>query len=79
MITKDIKKIDPDWSIWRDGCPPSKEHKGESVQEMTDRVDGVIKEVRELHRKVSVRWVGWVGLGGGCVVVSLWSAGAAAR
>lgn len=69
MVTKDIKKLNPNWSIWTDGCPPSDQHKGESVQEMTDRVDGVIKKVRDLHRKVGWAWglkcpcVGWyVGL-----------------
>ncbi|KAG8976750.1 hypothetical protein FRC05_003100 [Tulasnella sp. 425] len=41
-----IKEKDKYWSIWKDGCPG-----GESVEEMTKRVDGVISEVHEIHRK----------------------------
>ncbi|PPQ67064.1 hypothetical protein CVT25_005665 [Psilocybe cyanescens] len=42
----EIKKINPTWKIWNDGCPG-----GESVEEMQARVDRVIKKVREYHRE----------------------------
>ncbi|KAF9569896.1 phosphoglycerate mutase-like protein [Agrocybe pediades] len=42
----EIKALNPGWKIWDDGCPG-----GESVQEMQDRVDAVIKKVREYHRQ----------------------------
>jgi len=38
--------MDPNWFIFRDGCPG-----GESAQDMTFRVDTVIKKVREYHRQ----------------------------
>ena len=50
MLTKDIRKEKPDWSIWDDGCPPG-ETPGESPQQMSDRVDRVIARIRALHRK----------------------------
>lgn len=34
------------WDIWVDGCEG-----GESAEEMTTRVDGVVKAVRDAHRK----------------------------
>lgn len=34
------------WDIWVDGCEG-----GESAEEMTARVDGVVKAVRDTHRK----------------------------
>ncbi|KAI0321374.1 phosphoglycerate mutase-like protein [Amylostereum chailletii] len=42
---KDIRK-DSNWNIWVDGCPG-----GESAEEMTARVDGVVAKVREYHRQ----------------------------
>jgi len=42
----EIKKLNPTWKIWSDGCPG-----GESVEEMQARVDEVIKKVREYHRQ----------------------------
>ncbi len=68
MLSSDIKKQKPDWSIWDDGwvhrstydrkliefyrCPPG-ETPGETPQQMSDRVDRVIAKVREIHIKVS--------------------------
>jgi len=34
--------LDPAWDIWRDGCPG-----GESPAEVTHRIDGLIKDIRE--------------------------------
>ncbi|KAF8167766.1 histidine phosphatase superfamily [Crassisporium funariophilum] len=42
----EIKKLNPTWTIWNDGCPG-----GESVAQMQSRVDGVIAKVREYHRQ----------------------------
>ncbi|KAM6498420.1 hypothetical protein JOM56_006368 [Amanita muscaria] len=40
LTSSDIRKINPTWDIWTDGCPG-----GESVEEMQARVDGVIAKV----------------------------------
>ncbi|KAF9514185.1 hypothetical protein BS47DRAFT_1372348 [Hydnum rufescens UP504] len=42
----EIKEKNPTWNIWTDGCPG-----GESVEEMTARVDSVIARIREVHRR----------------------------
>ncbi|KAK4239104.1 histidine phosphatase superfamily [Achaetomium macrosporum] len=34
--------LDPNWDIWRDGCPG-----GESPSDITERLDRLIKEIRE--------------------------------
>jgi probable phosphoglycerate mutase len=46
LFTSEIKKIDPSWFIFRDGCPG-----GESTQDVTFRVDTVIDKVREYHKQ----------------------------
>ncbi|KAG8747252.1 hypothetical protein FRC10_001868 [Ceratobasidium sp. 414] len=45
LTSKEIHKTNPDWDIFRDGCPG-----GESVEQMTARVDDLIAKVREIHR-----------------------------
>jgi len=50
---REILERQPGWKIWKDGCPG-----GESVEEMTARVDGVIAQIRELHRKYKEDGVG---------------------
>ncbi|TFK91667.1 phosphoglycerate mutase-like protein [Polyporus arcularius HHB13444] len=54
LLSSEIKQRNPNWLIWRDGCPG-----GESVEEMCGRVDTVIAKVRELHRQ-------WKEEGKGC-------------
>ncbi|PPQ63012.1 hypothetical protein CVT24_006118 [Panaeolus cyanescens] len=49
----EIKAINPSWIIWQDGCPG-----GESVNDMVSRVDGVIREIREYHRKYHEEGIG---------------------
>ncbi|TFK77230.1 phosphoglycerate mutase-like protein [Pluteus cervinus] len=47
LLSSEIKKSDPSWTIWTNGCPG-----GESVEEMQDRVDDVISQVvRKYHRE----------------------------
>jgi len=46
LLSSEIKKKNPSWSIWKDGCPG-----GESAAEMEARVDAVIAKVREYHRQ----------------------------
>ncbi|KAG8911809.1 hypothetical protein FRC00_005785 [Tulasnella sp. 408] len=46
LTYEEIQGKNRGWSIWKYGCPG-----GESIEEMTKRVDGVIAEVREIHRK----------------------------
>jgi len=50
----EIKQRNPDWAIWKDGCPG-----GESVQEMEARVDAVIEKVQAKHKA-------WLEEGKGC-------------
>src|SRR5579871_5741690 len=47
ITTADIKASRPDgkWDIWLDGCPG-----GESPQDISDRVDGLIRQIREIHK-----------------------------
>lgn len=47
ITTADIKASRPDgkWDIWLDGCPG-----GESPQDICVRVDGLIKQIREIHK-----------------------------
>src|SRR5919201_6900525 len=37
LTTPQIHELDPDWSLWRDGCP-----NGEKAPEVGTRADGVI-------------------------------------
>ncbi|KAK0464959.1 histidine phosphatase superfamily [Desarmillaria tabescens] len=46
LLPSEIQARNPGWKIWKDGCPD-----GESVEEMQNRVDIVIKNVREYHRQ----------------------------
>ncbi|KAF8445813.1 histidine phosphatase superfamily [Boletus edulis BED1] len=46
LLKEEILAKQPDWNIWRDGCPG-----GESVGDMCSRVDGMIAKVREYHRQ----------------------------
>jgi broad specificity phosphatase PhoE len=41
VTTADIRRQDPDWLLWRDGCPG-----GERAADVGARVDRVIAEVR---------------------------------
>lgn len=66
LTPAEIKADRPDWLIWRDGVPG-----GETLAEVTERVDGVIDEVRSADRDVLVfahghilrslcaRWLGY--------------------
>jgi len=46
LTSPEIDKINPGWSIWKDGCP-----EGESAEDMEQRVDNVISKVRAQHKK----------------------------
>jgi probable phosphoglycerate mutase len=43
MTTAEVRRQRPDWEIFRDGCPG-----GESVADLTARVDGVVARLRNL-------------------------------
>lgn len=45
LILSEIKQRNPTWNIWKDGCPG-----GESVEDVTKRIDEMIDKVREYHR-----------------------------
>lgn len=55
LKTKEIKQMKPDWFIWKDGCPPGKDHPGESVQQMQDRVDRIIARIKGVHAECMAR------------------------
>ncbi|TFY74675.1 hypothetical protein EWM64_g9338 [Hericium alpestre] len=48
LLSAEIREKNPNWDIWRDGCPG-----GESVEEMTTRIDGVISQVGSYIPKTS--------------------------
>ncbi|KAJ3516464.1 hypothetical protein NLJ89_g1113 [Agrocybe chaxingu] len=52
LTKQEIKKLNPNWNIWFDGCPG-----GESVEQMQARVDDVIRKVREYHRQYKVEGI----------------------
>jgi len=45
LLSGEIHDRNPNWAIWYDGCPG-----GESVEQMTERVDHVIARIHEIHR-----------------------------
>jgi len=45
LLATEIKQKNPTWNIWKDGCPG-----GESVEDVTKRIDEMISKVREYHR-----------------------------
>jgi broad specificity phosphatase PhoE len=65
LTSAQIRQRRAGWDVFRDGCPG-----GESTQQMSARVDGVLSRVRELDgcvaifshghflRSLSVRWIG---------------------
>jgi len=48
ITTEDIKKSRKSgtWDIWKDGCPG-----GETPQDVEKRVDGLITDIRKIHKK----------------------------
>lgn len=44
LTTPEIREIDPDWDLWRDGCPG-----GESAEEVGVRVDRVLARCRSAY------------------------------
>jgi len=67
LTTAEIRSQQPDWSLWRDGCPD-----GEDAAAVGARADRVIEELRGLEGEVAVfshghmlrvlgaRWIGLV-------------------
>ncbi|KAG8831928.1 hypothetical protein FRC18_005741 [Serendipita sp. 400] len=49
----EIKAKNPNWVIWTDGCP-----NGESVEDITKRIDETIEKVREYHRQYKEESIG---------------------
>ena len=64
LTTAEIREGQPDWYLWRDGCP-----NGESPDEVTARVDSVVERVRaaagraalfahgHVLRAIGARWI----------------------
>lgn len=46
ITTHDIHEKVPGWDIFKDGCPG-----GESIAQMTVRVDDVVAQVRRVHQQ----------------------------
>jgi broad specificity phosphatase PhoE len=72
ITSEEIHEADPDWSLWRDGCPG-----GESPAEIGARADGVIADVLggeattiavfahgHVLRVLAARWLGLEPVGG---------------
>jgi len=65
LTTPEIRRERPDWVLWRDGCPG-----GESPEQVGERLDRVLEEVRastghvalfahgHVLRVLAVRWLG---------------------
>jgi broad specificity phosphatase PhoE len=49
MTTKEIKAKNPDWELFTDGCPS-----GESVHEISERADRVIKRLLTIQKDVLI-------------------------
>jgi broad specificity phosphatase PhoE len=61
--TADIRKVRPDWNIFRDGCPG-----GEMPRQVSDRADRLIARLRSLDGKVALFSHGQFG----CVLAARW-------
>ena len=61
--TVDIRKVRPDWNIFRDGCPG-----GETPGQVSDRADRLIAHLRKLDGKVALFSHGQFG----CVLAARW-------
>jgi probable phosphoglycerate mutase len=71
LTTPQIQAINPDWSLFRDGCPG-----GESVAQVAARADAVVNRARAVNgdvllfssghflRMLAARWLGLAPLGG---------------
>jgi len=71
LTTPEIRKRDPDWSLWRDGCPG-----GETPEQVSGRADEVLARARaadgevlafahgHILRVVGARWIGLEASGG---------------
>jgi broad specificity phosphatase PhoE len=78
ITSAEIRKTDPDWELWRDGCPD-----GESPGQVQERVDRLLRAVRPLldegdvalvghgHclRAVGARWAGLPVAAGGALAL----------
>jgi broad specificity phosphatase PhoE len=66
LTTAEVRKTRPDWFLWRDGCPG-----GESPEQIGERADGLVREIREVDgdvllfahghilRVITARWLGY--------------------
>ncbi len=71
LTTPEIRQSDPDWSLWRDGCPD-----GELPAGVSQRADRVLDRLRDaggdaiafahghILRVVGARWIGLPAAGG---------------
>jgi broad specificity phosphatase PhoE len=59
----DIRKVRPDWNIFRDGCPG-----GEMPPQVSDRANRLISRLRTLHEYVALFSHGQFG----CVLAARW-------
>ena len=58
ITTAEIQRTRPGWSLWRDGIiPGDAEHPGETVEEVGERVDRVLKRAAPLLRDGDVALV----------------------
>jgi len=75
LTTREIRERDPDWSLWRDGCPG-----GEIPAQVAARVDSVLAQVDACRaiafahghvlRVLAARWIGLEADGGSRLALS---------
>jgi broad specificity phosphatase PhoE len=61
--TADIRKVRPDWNLFRDGCPH-----GEMPAQISDRADRLIADLRALEGNIALFSHGHFG----CVLAARW-------
>ncbi len=79
LTSPEIRERDPDWNLWRDGCP-----EGESPAAVVARAERVIARVVEqagsgdallfahghILRVIAASWIGWAPDGGARLALS---------
>jgi probable phosphoglycerate mutase len=63
QCTVDVRRVRPDWNIFRDGCPG-----GEAPGQVSDRADRLIARLRKLDGKIALFSHGQFG----CVLAARW-------
>jgi probable phosphoglycerate mutase len=63
QLSVDIRKLRPDWDVWRDGCP-----NGETPKQVSDRADRLLEKLLDLKGNIALFSHGQFG----CVLAARW-------